>query len=787
MSAAAMPEHLLAKSPRGTWTLSVEKHCHDTEEAAVCLFGDGTRWGAAWRRFFRLSADDAGRFLVNLRVAALFHDVGKANADFYKAVSAKGFHAQSVRHEHLSALVLQLPEVKAWLASNSALDHDVIAAAVLSHHCKSAEADQWEWAAAQGARVVRMYLQHPEVATILARIARVAGLGPAPTLPTAPWEATGVWGDALTTGRRAATRFRRSLPKGHSPRRGLLLAVKAGVIAADSAASGLVRELKAIDPWIAERAGAAALGPEEIREKIIAPRIRQVTELRRKTDPSFTFKDHRFQDGAATLGPRALVLAACGTGKTLAAWRWAEAQARARSIGKVVFLYPTRATATEGFRDYVSWAPEADASLMHGTATYELDAIQRNPGETPAAQGKDFRPSQEDDRLFALGFWSRRFFSATVDQFLGFMAHQYKGLCLLPALADSAVIVDEVHSFDQTMFESLVAFLEAFDVPVLCMTATLPKTRREALARAGMEVYPRDEHRADLADLATEEEAPRYRIERVAGENEARAVAVDAYRKGLRVLWVVNTVDRCQRLARSLASELGAAVPAYHSRFKLAHRQKKHAKVVEDFKQRTRAAIAVTTQVCEMSLDLDADVLITELAPVTSLVQRFGRSNRKRDGKPEDFRARVLVYEPDGVKPYDKPALAAARRFLDAVGEGDVSQARLALLLEAHAPKEPAPDGSAAFLDGGYYATTEDFRDIEEFTASAVLDEDLPALEPLVKAKQPWDGFVVPVPRREGELLGDDQRPAWLPRWVGLASSGKYTEDYGYEKGGSTQ
>ena len=56
-------------------------------------------------------------------------------------------------------------------------------------------------------------------------------------------------------------------------------------------------------------------------------------------------------------------------------------------------------------------------------------------------------------------------------------------------------------------------------------------------------------------------------------------LAVDAYRKGLRVLWVVNTVDRCQRLARSLASELGAAVPAYHSRFKLAHRQKKHAKV----------------------------------------------------------------------------------------------------------------------------------------------------------------------------------------------------------------
>jgi CRISPR-associated endonuclease/helicase Cas3 len=108
-------------------------------------------------------------------------------------------------------------------------------------------------------------------------------------------------------------------------------------------------------------------------------------------------------------------------------------------------------------------------------------------------------------------------------------------------------------------------------------------------------------------------------------------------------------------------------------------------------------------------------------------------------------------------------------------------------LLEAHAPREPAPDGSAAFLDGGYYATTQDFRDIEEFTASAVLDGDLAALEPLVKAKKPWDGFVVPVPRREGELLGDDQRPAWLPRGVGLARSDRYNDDYGYEKGGSAQ
>ncbi len=114
--------------------------------------------------------------------------------------------------------------------------------------------------------------------------------------------------------------------------------------------------------------------------------------------------------------------------------------------------------------------------LAHGTARYELEAMLTNPSEATA--GKDHQLTEQEERLFALGLWSRRYFSATVDQFLSFMEHSYTSLCLLPVLADSAIIIDEVHSFDQRMFKNLVAFLQAFDVPVLCMTATLPPSRR---------------------------------------------------------------------------------------------------------------------------------------------------------------------------------------------------------------------------------------------------------------------------------------------------------------------
>ena len=137
---------------------------------------------------------------------------------------------------------------------------------------------------------------------------------------------------------------------------------------------------------------------------------------------------------------------------------------------------PTRATATEGFRDYVSWAPEG--SLIHGTASYELDGMFENPSDD-----RTHRDYTAEARLFAIAFWDKRVFSATVDQFLGFLQYAYGAVCLLPVLADSVIVIDEVHSFDDAMFSALKEFLTEFNVPTLCMTATLPKSRRDQLER----------------------------------------------------------------------------------------------------------------------------------------------------------------------------------------------------------------------------------------------------------------------------------------------------------------
>jgi CRISPR-associated endonuclease/helicase Cas3 len=761
-----IPDKLLAKSRRqGKEEITLQRHLFETEQAAEQIFRLNGRWGQNWCRFFKLNGIEMQeKFLLHLRLAALFHDIGKANEDFYFAVKSPKFFQQTLRHEHLSALLLHLPEVRSWLQQNRLLDLEVITGAVLSHHTKAAEGGDWKWCQPKTKPMLQLFYEHPEISAVLDRIQEVAQLPNALRLNSSVWSNKMPWSGAWQNGDETARRFGRDVRR-NIERRALLLAVKVGLIVSDAVASGLVREGYLIEDWINENVHATAIADEDIATNILNPKAVQLA----KGQP---FDWHEFQKRAATLGQRALLLAACGAGKTVAAWKWAEAQARERAIGKVLFLYPTRGTATEGFRDYVGWAPEAEAALVHGTSRYELEAIAENPNE--ATQGKNY---ETEERLFALGLWSKRYFSATVDQFLGFMEHSYTGLCLLPALADSALIIDEVHSFDRHMFDNLISFLKTFDVPVLCMTATLPPSRRDELIDAGLRVYPNDSERIELADLEEKEKHPRYRLEFATDENAALKIAAAEYKAGKHVLWVVNTVKRCQSIARRLDKKHSIKPLVYHSRFRLQDRKDRHKDAVEAFKQTSEAKIAITTQVCEMSLDLDADVLITEYAPVSSLVQRFGRANRSSDRDP-NFRAHLIVYRPENEKPYTKQEISDAQNFLRDLGNEEISQRLMTVMLEKHAPPQRIAAGSARLLEGGYYATPGMFRDIDEFTKPAILNKDLAEMKAYLDAKKPYDALVINVPEKFAKAM--EERPGWLPKYVGIADEQFYDAHLGF-------
>jgi CRISPR-associated endonuclease/helicase Cas3 len=309
----------------------------------------------------------------------------------------------------------------------------------------------------------------------------------------------------------------------------------------------------------------------------------------------------------------------------------------------------------------------------------------------------------------------------------------------------------------------------------------LSKKRIEQFEAIGFQRYPKTEDYRELSDLVEQEAYPRYRRLQISSQRDAFNHAIAAYNsdKHGRILWVVNVVDRCQELAQLFKEQ---NVLCYHSRFTLENRRQIHEATVKAFQQRDRPAIAVTTQVCEMSLDLDADVLITEVAPPSSLVQRFGRANRKLDDKRADFRAELLTYPTDYPAPYTTEEIRAGNAFLTELGFGEMSQQKLANLLERHAPEEPLAGKLSRFLDSGYYAIPGKFRDGEEFTRPCILDRDLEKAQHRLSEKEQYDAYVINVPEKSKRWRKASKEESWLPKYLGIAQSEFYSERYGFFK-----
>jgi CRISPR-associated endonuclease/helicase Cas3 len=183
-----------------------------------------------------------------------------------------------------------------------------------------------------------------------------------------------------------------------------------------------------------------------------------------------------------------------------------------------------------------------------------------------------------------------------------------------------------------------------------------------------------------------------------------------------------------------------------------------------------------------MSLDLDADVLITEIAPCSALVQRFGRSNRK--GLLDH--SEIYAYLPEDAKsskPYDDDQLSNANDFLQAVishNDGYASQQLLAEQLEIYGDPETHADCNAPFLTGGYYANSEPFRDIEEWTHDCILKNDLGEAIRRVDAKNSrWRELVLPVPNyvKTHEMSSDSR----MLKYLRIAPDENYSEEFGFQ------
>ena len=807
-----MIHQLMAKSGEVRAETTLVGHTRCVLDAVDALFanaeGGSSRLGRSWLRFFGLDDETFPRFRKHLRVAAAAHDWGKANDGFQGVVTSKPGVQQFIRHEILSALMLADPQSLVWLRDAN-LDVYVILATILSHHLKAGK-DLVE-RPIPGDGVVRLCSEHPDFAEISDGIVREAGASRSVPMihhPRLRKDEVNRRGRALKELVEALGLSSVQINDGGR----LLQAVRSALIVADSVGSAVVRMPEGNDDdgasrlatWV-EGCFATTLSGDDIWVNVTRKRIAELRRAGRwKDDEGSAFGDERgfteFQCEVAGLGPRVLLTAACGSGKTLAAWNWIKVQLdrEPETRSRVLFLYPTRATANEGFRDYVSWAPEDDAGLLTGTAAYELTDMFQVPGEG-APDPRDGSNYRADPRLFALGHWKKRVFSATVDQFIPFLAYEYGPTCLLPLLAEAVVVVDEVHSFNRSMFATLKRFLKEFPtVPVLCMTATLPEGRRDDLTDASrlgegvLTPYPRTPPK-DLAEISG---AERYIVEWIE-RGDAIGLARDALAAQGRVLWVSNRVSNCQETFETFVDDENPGLEAhsvfcYHARFTLEDRKKRHQSLIRAFQDAVkegasaRALLGVTNQVCEMSLDLDAEVLITELAPIASLIQRMGRCNRDSSKLKKRPLGRVCVLkpEPGKEKPYEPWELDDAMQFVDRIKDRPVSQDDLEAAYRECDTSPIEPSMFCPFLDNGPFAEAdESWRGGEEFTVPCVLHDDVPKVREILHDRDPAkriiDGYIVPVPFWiKKEKQPEDPK---FPRWLSVVSGVTYRDLTGFD------
>jgi CRISPR-associated endonuclease/helicase Cas3 len=134
------------------------------------------------------------------------------------------------------------------------------------------------------------------------------------------------------------------------------------------------------------------------------------------------------------------------------------------------------------------------------------------------------------------------------------------------------------------------------------------------------------------------------------------------------------------------AKQRGLNAVLYHSRYRYQDRVDHHRAVIAAFKG-NKPVIAIATQVAEMSLDLSATLLVSQIANPAGLIQRLGRLNRRYIGRSLDA---IFYPDPKVRFPYSQEDLDSGRTMLETFTD-EVSQAALAEWLE-RSPQQGKPD-----------------------------------------------------------------------------------------------
>ena len=483
----------------------------------------------------------------------------------------------------------------------------------------------------------------------------------------------------------------------------------------------------------------------------------------------------------------ALIEDATGAGKTEAALILAARMMAAGMGDGLFFALPTMATSNAMLGRLESIAPRLfegrpSLALTHGRARMnDLFLEIRGRDASDPGSGVSCGSWLADDR--------RRVLLAdvgvgTIDQALLAVLPTRFNTLRLRALSRRILIVDEAHEFDPYMeaqLQGLLRFHAMLGGAAIIMTATLPLRMRGGYAEAfqkGLgirrprevlcDAYPMLSVIGNSVDSLKPDPVPATRrdieVLRLQDTDEAIALLKDGASRGAACVWIRNSVDGAIEAFVALREE-GIDADLLHARFAVVDRLGREAALQARFgRDGTGRAgrILIATQVVEASLDLDFDLMVSDLAPVGSLIQRSGRLWRHMDLRPARERPvsgptlHVLSPDPDRVD--DSSWLKRVLERGALVYPQDMQWRTARVLFDSGAIR--APDGLRELIEavhgGDLMEVPDALKEAEIETIGRRMSEAQQAFNQVLDAE---DGYDQPQMQR---VFSDDRFPTRL-------------------------